>query len=49
MLPEGVEVAVGIPLSVTSKSPFFDRGSDDGEEMLRRERERRIREMSENA
>lgn len=48
MLPEGVEVAVGIPLSVTSKSPFFDRGSDDGEEMLRRERERRIREMSEN-
>lgn len=46
LLPEGVEAAVGIPLSVTSKSPFFDRGSDDGEAMLRREKNRRLKAMA---
>lgn len=49
MLPKGVEVAVGIPLSVTSKSPFFDRGSSDGEDMLRREKQRRLKDMAERA
>ena len=43
MVPENVEVAVGIPLSVTSKNAFFDRGSSDNEDMLRRETERRMK------
>lgn len=43
MLPEGVEVAVGIPLSTGSKNPFFDRESGDHAEMMRREKERRLK------
>lgn len=49
MLPKGVEVAVGIPLSVTSKNAFFDRGSSDNEDMLRRETARRMKDISERA
>ena len=49
MVPKGVEVCVGIPLSVTSKSPFFDRGGSDNEAMLAREQERRLKAMAENA
>ncbi|MBQ5796536.1 MAG: ferredoxin [Firmicutes bacterium] len=41
LLPKEVSDAVGIPLSVTSKNAFFDRGSSDNEAMLKREMERR--------
>ncbi len=36
LLPPEVRIAVGIPLSATSKNVFFDRGSEDHEAMLRR-------------
>ena len=46
LLPENVTDAVGIPLSVTSKNAFFDRGSSDNEAMLKRELERRAKERA---
>ncbi len=38
LFPSDVRVAYGIPLSVSSKSPFFDRGTSDNEAVEREER-----------
>ena len=46
LLPKTVTDAVAIPLSVTSKNAFFDRGSSDNEAMVKRELERRAKERA---
>ncbi|MEA4987410.1 MAG: DUF2148 domain-containing protein [Anaerovorax sp.] len=38
LFPNDVRVAYGIPLSVSSKSPFFDRGTTDNEAVKREKR-----------